>query len=436
MALKGEKIDHPSDGKSHENTMKIKSILKLAILAIASATCCKVIHAEDWPSFLGKNRNGKSPETSLVDSFPQSGPEIRWRVPGGVGMSAVVVQGQYAVTSWNAQGKQWLVALDAATGKLQWRTDMGPAYKNPMGDGPRATPSITGDKVYAYSGEGILTAVDLQSGKLAWQKDVMQELSAKPSEYGMSCSPLVIDDRVIVHAGADAAAVVALATNDGKILWKSGSGHAGYSSPVLMDIAGAKQIVSFSGTAVTGIDPDSGKALWSYPFETDYGCNTASPVSVDGGVFISSGENHGAVLLDIKKENGTYSVSERWKSLDSKSVMRNEWQTSIVIGDYLYGFDNVGAAGPVSHFSCIEAKTGKAVWQKSRFGKGNLVYADSKFWLTTIEGELVIARADEKGMQELSRISLLDKNRQTLSIANGYGYLRDDNEVVCIRLKK
>jgi outer membrane protein assembly factor BamB len=247
---------------------------------------------------------------------------------------------------------------------------------------------------------------------------------------------LVIDDRVIVHAGAADAAVVAFSASDGKLLWKSGEGHAGYSSPVLMDIAGAAQVVSFTGTAVMGIDPKNGKNLWSYPFETDYGCNTASPVWIDGGVFISSGENHGSVLLDVKKENGTYIVSERWKSLDSKSVMRNEWQTSIVVGDYLYGFDNVGAAGPVSHFSCIEAKTGKPVWQKLRFGKGNLVYADKKFWLTTIDGELVVAQADPKGFQELARASLVGKNRQTLSIANGYGYLRDDSEVLCIQLKK
>jgi outer membrane protein assembly factor BamB len=116
--------------------------------------------------------------------------------------------------------------------------------------------------------------------------------------------------------------------------------------------------------------------------------------------------------------------------------MRNEWQTSILIGDYLYGFDNVGAAGPISHFSCIEAKTGKPVWQKNRFGKGNLAYADGKFWLTTIEGELVIARADPKGFEELGRVQLVGKNRQTLSIANGYGYLRDDSEVVCVQLTK
>ena len=414
--------------------MRYSTVFKFAIALLGLAVSGTCTRADDWPGFLGKNRNGISAETSLIDAFPASGPVIRWRVAGGVGMSAVVVQGDNALTTWNADGQQWLVALDTSNGSLKWRTPMGAAYKNAMGDGPRATPTIAADRAYAYSGEGTLIAVDLASGRPLWRKDVVKELSAKPSEYGMSCSPLVIDDRVIVHAGADDAAVVAFASSDGKLLWKTGTGHAGYSSPVLMDIAGTQQVVAFSGTALLGIDPDSGKNLWSYPFETDYGCNTASPVAIDGGVFISSGENHGSVLLDVKKLNGTYSVSERWKSLDSKSVMRNEWQTSILIGEHLYGFDNVGAAGPVSHFSCIEAKSGKPVWQKSRFGKGNLVYADGKFWLTTIEGDLVIAKADTDGFQELSRAKLVEKNRQTLSIANGCGYLRDDSEVVCIEL--
>jgi outer membrane protein assembly factor BamB len=410
--------------------------LRLAIGLLPILICCKTTRAEDWPQFLGKSRNGVSGEKSLVDSFPAAGPKIRWKVPGGVGMSAVVVQGDRAVTSWNSDGKQWLVALDAATGKLVWKAEMGPAYKNPMGDGPRATPTIDQQSVYAYSGEGILLAVDLSSGQTRWRKDVMDELSAKASEYGMSCSPLIIGDRLIVQTGATDAALAAFALADGKLLWKAGTGHAGYSSPVVMHIAGTSQVVSITGTAVMGIDPADGKILWSYPFETDYGCNTASPVSIDGGVFVSAGENHGSVLLDVQKDKEGYRVKERWKSLDSKSVMRNEWQTSILVGDYLYGFDNVGAAGPVSHFSCIEAKTGNAVWQKSRFGKGNLVYADGKFWLTTIEGELIIAKADSQGYQELSRASILEKNRQTVSIADGYGYLRDDSNIVCIELRK
>lgn len=393
-------------------------------------------YGEDWPQFLGENRNGVSAETGLIDAFPASGPSIRWRVPGGVGMSAIAIQADCAVTTWNADDKQLLVALDTNTGKIKWKTEMGPAYTNSMGDGPRSTPTISKQSVYAYSGEGILIAAELSTGKVLWRKNVPQEFSAEPSEYGMSCSPLVVDPYVVVHAGAPEAAVAALSIETGEVAWKCGNGHAGYSSPNLLSTAGELTIVSVTGTKVLGINPSNGKLRWSYPFETDYGCNTASPISVDGGVFISAGENHGSVLLDVKKNNDQYTVSERWTSLNSKSVMRNEWQTSIVVGNYLYGFDNVGAAGPVSHFSCIESKSGKPVWQKTRFGKGNLVYADKKFWLTTTEGDLVIARAEAKGFEELSRVTLVGKTRQTLSIANGLGFLRDDSEVVCIELKK
>ena len=410
------------------------TVARFVSTLLALALWTSLLRGDDWPQFLGAKRNGMSSEKSLLDAFPDSGPTIRWRAPGGVGMSAIAVQGEYALTTWNAENKQLLVALDTLTGNVKWKVEMGKAFKNAMGDGPRATPCIAGKNVFAYSGEGILVAAELQSGKVLWRKNLIETFSTQPSEYGMSSSPLVVDDRVIVHVGGAGGAVAALATDDGKVLWKAGAGHAGYSSPTLLNIQGTPQVVSITGSAVLGIEPGSGQVLWNYPFETDYGCNTATPIAIDDAVFISAGENHGSVLIDIKKENGKYTTSERWKSLDSKSVMRNEWQTSILLGDHLYGFDNVGAAGPVSHFSCIEAKTGKPVWQKSRFGKGNLVYADGKFWLTTIEGDLVIAKADPKGFQELGRVSLVGKNRQAVSIADGFGYLRDDNEVICVQL--
>ena len=129
-------------------------------------------------------------------------------------------------------------------------------------------------------------------------------------------------------------------------------------------------------------------------------------------------------------------VEEVWSSLDTKSVMRNEWQTSIQLGDYLYGFDNVGSAGPVTHLTCIEAKTGKRVWQQLRFGKGNLTAADGKLWCSTMAGELVIVEATPKAFKELARAEVIGKTRQSPSIANGRLYLRDDHDIVCINVKK
>lgn len=391
--------------------------------------------AADWPQFLGPNRNGTSNETGLLDRFPEGGPEVVWRVPGGVGMSAVAVADGLAITSWNRQRKQWLVALDIETGDVRWQTPIAESYGNAMGDGPRATPTIHDGVIFVFTGEGVLCAVEQESGRLEWNIDTVAAFGTRPAEYGMSSSPLVAGNHVIVHVGAPAATIGAFDVKTGQPVWKAGRGPAGYSSPTLLDVAGREQVVSVTGEQAIGLDPATGETLWTYPFKTNYACNTATPIAVDGGVFISAGENHGSVLLDIREQGGIHAVSERWSSLDSKSVMRNEWQTSVVVDGYLYGFDNVGAAGPVTHLSCIEATTGKPVWQEARFGKGNLVLADGKLWITTMKGELVLVKVTPEGYQELGRSRLFGETRQTMSIANGHGYIRDDREVLCIKLK-
>jgi outer membrane protein assembly factor BamB len=351
-------------------------------------------------------------------------------------MSAVAVAGKYAVTMWNADNQQLLVALDARTGQTSWTTAIGPQYENSMGDGPRATPTIAGDIVYAYSGEGLLVAADLDSGELLWQVKAVDDSRAMPSDYGMSSSPLVVADRVIVHTGGSDSTVSAYDAKSGTRVWAAGSGPAGYSSPTLLEIDGVNQVVSFVGSGVLGLAPTDGKVLWSYPFKTPYDCNTATPIVVDGGIFISAGENHGCALLDVRKQGNNYKVAEKWKSVETKSVMRNEWQTSVLLDGFLYGFDNVGSAGPTTHLGCIRASTGERVWQESRFGKGNLTLADGKLWITTMDGELALAKASPDGYQELGRMKLFGKTRQSLSIAGGRGFIRDDNEVVCLKLAK
>ena len=407
----------------------------LSVAALIAAIVPAFAPADEWPGFLGARRDGISEEKGLIDAIPADGPKPIWRVPGGVGMSAVAVADGLAITSWNDTGKQWLVALDAATGKEAWKTPLSAAYENGQGNGPRATPTIAGERVFVYSGEGILVAVSRTDGSILWQVDAVGEAEAKPSDYGMASSPLVVAEQVIVHVGGATGAIAAFSIADGKPAWKASAGSAGYSSPTLLAIDGTETIVSVTGTEVVGLRPGSGKELWRFPFETDFGCNTATPIVVDGGVFVSAGENHGSVLIDLEPEGDRYAPRARWESLGPKSLMRNEWQTSIVVGDHLYGFDNVGAAGPVTHLVCLEAKTGREVWRKSRFGKGNIVYADGKLWITTFEGELVLARATPAGYEELGRAELLGRTRQTLTIAGGRGYIRDDREVLCIGLE-
>jgi len=390
-----------------------------------------------WPQFLGPDRNGISPETGLIAAWPKDGPPEVWRVAGGQGMSGLAISGGKLFTMVQKDGRQWLVCLDAQTGKSIWEQDVAPAYRNQMGDGPRGTPAVAGDLVYAFTGEGILAALKTADGKIVWQKNLVSQFGGKPADYGMAGSPLVVGKRVVVTVGASQATVVAVEGATGEVAWKAGQDSpAGYSSPVVLRTADREFVAAFHGEGCLGLDPDTGAELWSYPYITDFGCNIATPLAVDSGVFLSAGENHGSVLLALKANGNAFDVSETWASQGPKSVMRNEWQTSILLEGFLYGFDNVGGAGPISHLACINAKTGERQWQQLRFGKGNMIAAEGKLIMTTIQGELVVAIASPQKFEELGRKMVVGKTRTAPSLAGGMLYLRDEREIVCVDLRR
>ena len=208
---------------------------RLFNLAVAVLVFCSVSTTfAQWPQFLGPDRNGISPETGLLDAWGQEGPKELWRVKGGVGMSAVAVADGRAITMVQRDGKQIVVALDAKTGDEKWATPVAEAFENGQGDGPRATPAIAREAVYAFTGDGILVALMPDSGKPLWQQDAVAGLGGQLADYGMACSPLVAGNLVIVTPGAPNAAVVAFDRNSGKLAWKAGDGPAGYSSPAVL----------------------------------------------------------------------------------------------------------------------------------------------------------------------------------------------------------
>ncbi len=416
---------------------RLWSAIIVAQITFISTVPVHLASAEDWPQFLGPDRTGVSKDkTQLVDTFPATGPKVAWKAPCGVGMSGVAVADGRCYSMANREGKQVLFALNRTDGKEIWATPLAPAYKNQMGDGPRATPTVEGPRIFTFTGEGILSCNDAKDGKVLWQSNLTKDLNADPSEYGMSCSPLVVGDLVVAHAGAENAAIVAVDKATGKLLWKAGAGRAGYSSPVLLTVGGKEHVVALTGKLCMGLDPKSGKVLWDYPFATDYDCNTASPISVDGKVFISSGENHGSVLLEVVPSEGKWSVKEVWSSLGTGSALRSEWQTPLVTGKLLFGFDNVGGAGPVTNLACLNAITGKVLWKQMRFGKSNGILVDEKLVITTLEGDLVLVRATGAGFEQLAKAKVLEKTRQAPSYSDGFVFLRDDVNVVCVDLRK
>ncbi|MEO8499094.1 MAG: PQQ-binding-like beta-propeller repeat protein, partial [Planctomycetota bacterium] len=379
---------------------------------------------------------GISTEKGLLDAWPAGGPKEVWRVEGGVGMSGLAISGGRLFTLAQRDEQQGVVAHDAATGAAIWRTAVAPAYENQMGDGPRGTPTVAGDQVFAFTGEGILVALAATDGRILWSHNTLKELAGEAADYGMACSPLMVGTQVVVTVGAPNATVVAYDTASGILAWSAGSDTAGYSSPTLLTVGGREQIVVHSGSAVLGLEPNTGAVLWRYPYVTDFSCNIATPIAVDGNVFVSSGENHGCVLLALKPNGSSFDVSEVWSSQGVKSVLRNEWQTSILLDGHLYGMDNVGGAGPITHLTCIDAATGERVWQEARFGKGNLIAADGKLFMSSLKGELIVARASPKGYDEIGRSTVIGSTRQAPALAGGLLYLRDNDDIVCFDVRK
>lgn len=418
-----------------KSTISIVLGIALFITIVPSARAQKA-GGNDWPQFLGPDRTGISKEKGLIKTWPEGGLKELWRVPGGVGMGGVSIVADRAYALVQRQGKQSVIALNAVNGKLLWETPIADTFKNAMGNGPRTAPTVAGKMVYAYSGEGILAALDSTNGKVAWSRDIPRDHRGKPAEYGMASSPLLTENLVVVVAGCPKATVVAYDRKTGKPAWAySQNDAAGYCSPTLMKLGGRPQIVSFSGAAAFGLNPRNGRAYWRYGFVTDYNCNIATPLLYKNGVFISAGENHGSALLSLKPAADGFSVTEKWKSFGRSSVMRNEWQTSVLIDGFLYGFDNKGSAGPISHLTCISAETGEKAWEKTRFGKGNLIAADGKLFMTTMKGELVVAKISSESYQELGRMELLEQTRQAPALSNGRLFLRDGREIVCVDVR-
>ena len=390
----------------------------------------------DWPQFLGPNRNGLAGPVELLDSFPATGPEKLWTVELASGMSGLAVAHDQVFTLAQDAGGQFALALNLENGKVAWKQRVAEPYKNSQGDGPRATPTVVGDAVIVFTGQGWLVSLDRASGKPKWQVELVSTLGGSASEYGMSCSPLVVGDIIVVQVGAPQAAVVGVSLDGGAVVWKTGDGPAGYSSPCLINVSGESHIVALIGNQVLGIDATSGRSLWSYPFVTDYNCNTANPITVAGKVLVSAGEDHGSALLEISQSSNGYKAKTIWESLGVKSSLRSEWQTPIAIEGVIYGFDNVGGAGPVTHLVAVDAVNGSQLWRQPRFGKCNAILADGKLIMSSMTGELILATVNRDGYQELDRAKVNGPTRQAPVLAGSRVLLRDDISIVCLQLSK
>jgi outer membrane protein assembly factor BamB len=388
--------------------------------------------AADWPQFLGPNRDGVSPETGLVQTWPAQGPPLVWDKKVGEGFSGPVVAGQRLVLFHRVDGNEVVQCLDASSGKEHWKYEYPTGYRDDYGkgDGPRSTPLIAGERVYTLGAEGRLTCLELDTGKKVWDRPLNTEYRVRKGFFGVGTSPLLEGGMVLVNVGGSQAGIVAFDKDTGKEVWKTGRQDASYSSPVVATVGGKRQALFLTRAGIVSLNPANGEVLFGKPWRSRSpdSANAAAPVVADDYVFFSASYRTGAILLHWANDG----FEEVWKSDESLS---SHYNTSVYRDGYLYGIDGRQEAG--ARLRCVEFKTGKVLWTQRGFGCATLVLAEGNLIALTEQGDLVLVEATPEAYREKARAHVLEfPCRAPTALANGRFYGRDDHKLVCWNLKK
>ncbi len=377
---------------------------------------------DDWPQWRGRNRDGISTEKGLLKSWPQGGPARAWQAQGaGEGYSSFAVSQGKLYTLGARGGTEYVMAFDAASGKKLWETPHGTRFSNDQGDGSRGTPVVDGNRVISLGASGDLSSLDAATGKLAWKKNVVQQFGGGNIRWGLSESPLVLEDRILINAGARGASIVALRKADGSVIWQSGNDEAGYSSAVLHTIGGVPQAIYFTAQRAIGVDTRDGRQLWSYDRVANRTANIATPIVRGNRVFLSSDYGTGAALLELTAAGGGVNAREVYFT----NEMRNHHASSVLIGDHLYGFSS-------AILTAMRFDSGEVSWRDRSVGKGSVVFADDRLYLFSERGVVGLAEANPQGYREHGRFELKTGSAPTWShpvVANGKLYLRDQDTI-------
>ncbi len=401
-------------------------LLVLSTVALVAGTVLSAplaLAGSDWPQFRGPDRDGHSPETGLL---PAPGPwQERFRVPLGSGYSSVSVVGDVAVTMFGSDGGEYLGAFSATSGEELWRVRLADLYRDGQGDGPRSTPTIADQTVFAFGAQGALVAVDLESGEPKWRHDLRNDYGARVPTWGFSSSPLLVDSTLLVEVGGRDAAIVAFDRETGAEVWRTLDDAPGYAAPILIDMHGQRQAVFFTASRLVGIPAGGGAALWSVPWKTSYDVNAATPIFLPPDrILLASGYGVGGALVQVPPADTGEGVRTIWRS----SSLKNQFSSSVVVGDAIYGFDN-------SMLVCLDLATGERLWRERGFGHGSLIAADGHLIILGERGTLAVASATPGAYQEIYRQEIFSgKSWTPPSLAQRTLFLRDENELVALEI--
>ena len=376
--------------------------------------------AADWPQWRGVVRDGVSKEAGLLKKWPDGGPTLAWKATGlGEGFASVSVAGGRVITQGQSRGGQAVIALDEATGRQLWRTPNGDAYLDSRGGGPRGTPTIDGETVYALGSNGSLVALEAATGKRIWATNLLRRFNTRNINWGISESPLIDGRRLIVNPGGGGASIVAIDKSSGNVIWRSLDDEAGYSSAIVIEAGGVRQYVLLTGEAAVGIRADNGKQLWRYNRVSNRTANVATPIARGDRVFVSSDYGTGGGLLELAAHGAGIDAKEVYFTRD----MRNHYNTPVLVGDHLYGYSS-------RILTCMNFDTGEVAWKDRAVGKGQVIAADGLLYLLSEDGVVGLAEATPEGYRERSRFSIPRGAYPTWGlpvVANGRLYLREQD---------
>jgi outer membrane protein assembly factor BamB len=407
------------------------SFLGLPVLMLALALGAHAT-AADWPQILGPGRNGIYGGIPLSEAWGTAGPRVVWRKPIGQGLSGPVVAQNRVILFHRVANTEVVEAIDAASGKTQWQYTYPTSYRDDFGfdEGPRAVPVVANGVVYTFGAEGQLHAVDLASGKKIWSEDTMRRFGVPKGFFGAAGSPLVEDGRVIANIGGKNAGIVAFDAKTGKVLWTATEDAASYSSGIAATIAGRRTAVFLTRHELVGLDPAAGQVRFQRPWRARQAAsvNAATPIVNGDFIFVSAEYGPGAGVLRFDGSK----LTDVWSSDD---VLSNHYATSVYSDGYLYGFHGRQEFG--QSFRAVEFQTGKVRWSQDRFGAGSVTLAGNRLLILRENGEMVLAAASPDGFKPLARAQILPATvRAYPAVADAMVYMRNDNTLVCLDLRK
>jgi outer membrane protein assembly factor BamB len=395
-----------------------------------------------WAQWGGPNRNFMSDSKGLASKWPASGPKKLWTRPLGEGHSAIAADGGRLYTMYRPLGtggpagrsqEEVIAALDAGSGATIWEhryPSLTSGINFSEGAGPHSTPLVTADRVFATGSWKELVALNKMTGKVVWSHDLIKEYGATGPDRGFACSPLLYNGTIIISVGGPGQTLAAFNERTGALVWKTGDYKTSPASPIIIDVDGQKQLLYFGGDEIIGLDPASGRALWTHPHKTDWGLNISTPIwsPADHLLFVSSAYGTGSRVIELRQAGGKTTPAEKWFS----NRMRVHIGSTIRVGNFVYG--SSGDFGP-AFISAIDVNSGKIAWQDRAFSRAQLLHADGKLVILDEDGNLGLATVTPDGLQVLAKAPVLDNLAWTPPTLVGTRlYARDRKNIASFEL--